>query len=448
VLKKNLNRRNAFKLSSTFGAAGLLGGMLNNFVKNANVSDNLLLKQFLQGIAKGSTSQMASAAEQKSQYTMVQIVLIDKCQAALFQHMEITDGATDVPGLKSAENAPQSSATIRADFRGMGLTKLFADSLVELPTNISLCMNNSWQSGSGGHSLMNSYVSPLLGGLNSVFEKKVGGTGVLGPIGFGLASDANNSRDVFTSDSGRIMTTANSVSNLALTVEESVAPLVNNKSLETVKMLDSLVQKNSTLREQLVTLGEKVGQAIPDLKTAASLQMPAMGGNGMQTKNDVVLQQVKAIIALHKAGVARNFMIAVPYDDTNGGGSLITPGGSAGLSPFEATAKIGQALVELHKAIPNLICVTTSDGGRSRNNGDQSAGFAILTGPENRVKNGFVENKTFSNTAQLTGNMGIEEVSFSDGSKGRSMPANWYATALKAAEIDIEVPHVSAALNL
>lgn len=293
--------------------------------------------------------------------TLVHFVLIDKVQAALFQH--VTDG-TIPPGLDAMDGLARTAV----NFRGMNLTKLFGDPLAALPESVGLVINNAWESGSGGHSLANSVVSAELGGINAAFEKLAGNTGVLGPVGFSLGSDANNSSDAFLGAGGRRMNAFTSVGHLATTLRNSIAPLLKTDNLALLKDLDSLVSTSTGFRDNLAQLAQKVGQALPDLESA-------------QTVTDPVMQQVKAIIALRKAGVARNFMLAVPWDDTNGGGNLTTRGGSRNLDPFSATPLIAQALVELHANISDLYCVSTSDGGRSQNNGDVGPGFGFLTGP-------------------------------------------------------------------
>jgi hypothetical protein len=144
---------------------------------------------------------------------------------------------------------------------------------------------------------------------------------------------------------------------------------------------------------------------------------------------DGVMQQVNSVIALYNAGVARNFMIAIPWNDTNAGNALTNAGGEFNADPFSMTPKFAQALVTLHKAIPNLVVVTTSDGGRSQDNGDQNPGLAFLTGPSSLVSNGLI-GTPYTSTANLNRSSG--QVTFSDGARGVASPADWYRTALVA----------------
>lgn len=364
----------------------------------------------------------AYAATAATDATLVHFVLIDKVQAALFQ----TVPGTPPAGLDSMDGIALQSV----DFRGMPLTKLFADPLMKLPDDVGFCLNNAWESGTGGHSLQNSNLGDK-GGVNHVFEQLTGGSGLLGAVGFSLRSDANDSADAFVAGSGRRMQAFPSVAQLSSTLANSLAPLSGSSAdFALLQKFDALATKDMAFRTVLAELAEKVRGAVPDLTRAQGVEDP-------------VMQQVQAVIALRNAGVCRNFMIAVPWDDTNGGGNLTTPGGSRNLSPFAATPKIAEALVALHAAIPGLVCVATSDGGRSVNNGDQSAGFAFLTGPATAVRSGIVGGH-LTDTAQL--GTTFTEVAHSNGEKKNSRPANWYATALKAMGLESGIEHVPEAL--
>ena len=419
----SLNRRHLLRLSAGAGFGLGLGHL-------ASAKDSPIFQQIMSSAMRADFSGMAYAAEKTAKRTLVHIVLIDKTQTALFQH--INDAAANAP---LGSTAQAGIAQELFNFREMPLTKLFGDALKELPVDVSFAMCNSWASGSGGHSLQNSYVNDSLGGLNAAYEKLSGGTGLLGAVGFNLRADANESKDLFLGPSRRALTTYNSVTDLATTLESSLQPLRDAKTLEMVRFMDKLVTPKFEMRERLVALASEIGASIPKLKEAGavteSVPNPQNMAN-MMTRGDLVMQQVRAVIELRKAGVAYNFMIAVPWDDTNGGGDLTTVGGQGRLDPFSTTPKIAQALVELHKNIPDLVCVTSSDGGRGQNNGDQSPGIAFLTGPDTIVKNGVVGGSAnlytaFSELGQPKG-----EVGMSDGSKAVANPADWYRTALSA----------------
>ena len=252
----------------------------------------------------------------------------------------------------------------------------------------------------------------------------------MGAVGFALRSAANDSADAFTGGGMRKINTFDSFQQLTTTLKNSVAPLLNNSNLSLLKKFDSMVSKDVSFRDTLAELAHKVGDAVPSLTAA-------------QAMTDPVKQQVEAIIALQKSGVARNFMLTVPWADTNGGGNLTTKGGSRNLDPFSATPLIAQAMVALHKAIPNLVIVTTSDGGRSANNGDQSAGFAIISRPDTVFANGILGG-SFASTDQLGRN--FTSVALSNNTTGVARPAQWYATALKGMGLDSKIEHVPQAL--
>jgi hypothetical protein len=416
----SLNRRHLLRLSAGAGFGLGLGHL-------ASAKDSGMFQQIMQRAALGDLGGMAYAADQVAKRTLVHIVLIDKTQTALFQQMSGTppQGATAMTGI----------AQELMDFRGMPLTKLFAKDLQALPADVSVSMCNSWQSMSGGHSLQNSYVSDDLGGMNAAYEKLSKGTGLLGAVGFNLRASANESKDCFVGPARRALTTYSSVTDMATTLESSLLPLRDQKTLEMVRFMDKLVTSKFEMRDRLVALAGQIGDSIPKLKEAATLTETIPNPQNMaamMTRPDLVMQQVRAVIELSKAGVAFNFMIAVPWNDTNGGGDLTTAGGQGRLDPFSCVPKIAQAMVELHKNIPNLVCVTTSDGGRPQGNGDQSTGMAFLTGPDTVVKNGIVggASNVYTNTSELNNPKGT--VGMSDGSKGVSSPADWYRTALSA----------------
>jgi len=355
--------------------------------------------------------------------TLVHFVLIDKIQPALFEA---------IPGtIPQGSDGQGGAAQKKSDFRNMGLSKLFGDTLLGLPDSVSLSVLHAWESGNGGHSLQNSTISRDLGGVNAAFEKLSASKSLLGPVGFGFASDANNAADAFLGAGGNAMKTFSDVKSLSDTLTNSAAPIIAGKNSDSlVRSFDALASKDVKFRDTLVQLANNVLGAASDLQTAAAVADP-------------ISQQVASVIALSKAGVCRNFMIAIPYDDTNGGGSLTTAGGRFNLDPFSVTPLIGKALVDLHKAIPNLVCVSTSDGGRDVGNGDRSPGIAFMTGPATALKNGIV-GAPYTSTDQLGQNFTTTKLS--SGQDQVARPAQWYGTALRSMGLDAGVDYIPEAL--
>jgi len=324
-------------------------------------------------------------------------------------------------------------ALVESGFRSRGLTQLFGDSLVGLPTDVALCINNAWSSNVGGHNLSTANLGMEYGGFNSYFEeglKDSGGSSLFGAVGIALQSDANNSEDAFIARGGTKMKAFSSVSELKMTIENAIRPLTGaNETMGMIKTFDAYATKDKEFRDRLGELAEMMGGALPDLEVAEQLADP-------------IMKQARAIIASHKAGISKNFMMTVPHDDTNGGGDLTNPGGEKSLSPLQTTPLIGQAIVEMHKAIPNLIVVSCGDGGRGNNNNDQGPGMAFITGPSSLIRDTTLA--TVSDVSQVGQN--FADIQLSDGSRAVSTQANWLATALRAAGISIDVPHVSEAL--
>jgi hypothetical protein len=439
MFKKELNRRDAFKISSALGVAGILG-------RGGIFDESLHFQKLKAAIKTGSAKELAYAAECHTDYVFVQFVMVDKFQAAVFNWIDPANGGTAPIGLDSYGGIFQQ----RGDFQGMALAKPIADKLAELPPSVSVALANGWTSGSGGHSLQNSRLNASLGGVNNAFEVKSGGSGLLGVTGFSINSDANNSADVHVGANGLQLATYQNVSNLASTLESSVSPLKDAETNRITKILDTTVTKDTAFRDTLVKLAEQIGSAVPAIKSASTLQTArfgaAMGGmmNNNGLLNDVVMQQANAAVALYQSGVCRNFMIGVPYDDTNGGGNLANPGGSAGYDPLTGFMKYVEALVYLHQNIPNLVTVSSTDGGRGQNNGDQANGFAVLTGPDCRLKPGFIDGLSYTSYTQLGNNAGQHRMS-----NGGSMVANnvhTYATALKLMGIESGEPWLASAI--
>ena len=420
---KHLNRRAALQQSIRYLGGSALGlgffDWLLQFGRGSGVMDSILAH-----LASNNLRGAAFAADAKAPFTLIQFVLIDKVQASLFQ---VVQGAQPL-GSDGQDGAAQKAST----FRSMGLTKLFGDGLLTLPETTALVMLNAWESGNAGHSLQTSVLNDKYGGLNNAYEKLAGSTGLLGPVGFSVASSALNSSDVFLGAGGKKMQVFTTVNQLASTLKNSVNPLLakeENRAL--MKDFDRLMVKDTSFRDSLTELANNVKGAVPKLEEAAK-------------NTDPVDQQVQAIVALAKIGVCKNFMIGVPYNDTNTGGNLTTKGGGQNLDPFSVTPRIAKALSDLHGAIPDLICVSTSDGGRSQDNGDRSAGLAFLTGPTRVIKNGIIGPR-FTDTTQLGTNFG--DVALSTGGKAVANPKHWYSTALKAMGFDGEVDYVPDALQ-
>lgn len=383
---KALNRRDLITLGAKgaitagvgLNALGMLGSQLPNSGLLGSIKELASIGE-LNAVADTLTA---------SAMPVIQIVLIDKLQQALLFPVTETLGTGDLPGLDGVNNgnnamfdgAPINGQALPANamtWRGIQMTALFANRLAGMNPNYNITFLPQFTSNAGGHSLQNTDMGMDKGGLNYILESK-SKTGLMGAIGFEIQADANNSRDSFVAPGRVPMSTYKSVAQLRSTLKNSVGPLTSPQQfLAARQKLDALAAKNDKINQALLGIRDQVNSVMAPLLEA-------------MTANDIVKQQVRSVIALAKGGssLAGNFMIAIPWDDTNGGGNLANPGGQAGINPYSGVAMLAWAYNEISRELPNAITVTTSDGGRSRNNGDAALGMAIITGPSTHVANG------------------------------------------------------------
>ena len=116
-----LNRRQLLRLSAGAGFGLGLGHL-------ASAKDSPIFQQIMSSAMRADFSGMAYAADKTAKRTLVHIVLIDKTQTALFQH--INDAAANAP---LGATAQAGIAQELFNFREIPLTKLFGDALKELP---------------------------------------------------------------------------------------------------------------------------------------------------------------------------------------------------------------------------------------------------------------------------------------------------------------------------
>lgn len=102
------------------------------------------------------------------------------------------------------------------------------------------------------------------------------------------------------------------------------------------KSLDQLATKNDQVLSTLLGIKELVEPVLPSLLTAASAP-------------DIVQAQTDSVIALAKQGLGSNFMIAIPLDDTNGGGNLSNPGGNFNIPPLVGAAMLADVYVKISR---------------------------------------------------------------------------------------------------
>jgi hypothetical protein len=368
-----------------------------------------------------------------------QIVLCDKIQSALFQYINPDGGGTAPIGLNSYTGLAQQLSP----FRDMKLTKLFGDSLAELPGSTSLCISNACSSGSGGHSLQNSVFPSTNQGINAFFEKQFPSNSGIGPVIFNVRSDANDAADaaVGTMSYKPEVTppNANSVTLLQHGLLEQAKSLSFKHTL--MQKLDLLKPYPAEIKTQLTETGIKLENTITKVLEASS-QPQYTNFNG-EVRFDFFMAQVNTVIELQKAGLSNNFSIGLVYDDTNGGGNLTNPGGEFGISPYEAVRLLARGLVAIHKAIPNAVCVSVTDGGRTQNNADQALCMGFMTAPSTRLKNGVLGNQYLSTYNDLSLSRTLP---LSSGTTGLVNTAQWLNLALKVCELDAGLPIPNGAL--
>jgi hypothetical protein len=412
ITKKKMNRRDAMLLAAKGAAIAQVGvGVIHmgaDLMPKVGPFDKI--RKILQA---GDLKALAQAATPAT-YPVIQICLIDKIQQAL---LLTTPGAEapatgDLIGFAGvAQNYKgidiSGQATTNITFRGMNLTTLFGQRLSSgLAAGYNVAFFPQFTSNSGGHTLMNSDMGSDIGGLNYLIESEGQGTGILGAVGFAVRADANNSRDSFVAP-GRIpMQTYDSAAQVRATLKNSVAALNSpEKFLDFRRSLDLLAHEDDNTLETLQAVKELVNPTLTPLQNAVLAP-------------NIVEQQLSTIITLAQAGLASNFMLAIPWDDTNGGGNLTTAGGQSQISPYIGTAMLADIFTTLSTQLPNAVAVVVSDGGRSRNNGDAAGGMTIVSGPAAVINNGIfgrpADMATLGN-ANATGAAG-SDIILSDGS--------------------------------
>jgi hypothetical protein len=347
---------------------------------------------------------------------MINICVVDKTTQALVSRVSSAGAGTgDLNGLagtglnhKGVSVAGQ--AITDATWRGLNLTELFARPLMGMQDGYSLAIFSRFTSNSGGHSLQNANLGMDLGSANYVAEQSKVANGLLGPVGFAMQADANNSRDAFVGPGRVPMATFANVSELLSTVKDSVSAIAA-KGTEQYKLrqsLDNLAISNNQSAKTLIAIRDSTEPALAPLRAAAA-------------EGDVVSRQLGAIIALAKAGLCSNFMLTIPFDDTNGGGNLTTNGGSAGLNPYIGHIMLAEIYARLAVELPGAITFLTNDGGRSRTNGDAAAGFNMVSGPSSMIKTGIYG--SFPTLAELGDNGAVAasgtDIRLSNGSTTR-----------------------------
>ena len=315
-------------------------------------------------------------------YPVIQICLIDKVQQALIFPATGTIAAGDLNGLdgdgltyRGEDLGGQALPGNAVSFRGMQLTALFGNRLqAGLADGYNLAFIPQFTSQAGGHSLLNTDLSVDEGGMNFLIDQQGTSRGLLGFVGFNISGDANDSRDAAVAP-GRIpLPTYDNAGQIRDTLRNTIAPLNADQAfLDFRRRLDGLAIRDSRVLDTLLGIRERVNPVLPGLAAASEAA-------------DIVDSQLSSVIALANAGLAHNFMIAIPWDDTNGGGDLGNGGGQARISPVEGVAMLAEVYNRLSRELPRAITVTVSDGGRSRNNGDAAGGLAIVSGPADLVQ--------------------------------------------------------------
>jgi len=385
-------------------------------------------------------SGLALAQADSAATPVIQICCIDKMSIPLIFPARGTINTGDLTGLDGTENyngAPLGAATGAngtANWRGLDVTALWNNAISGIKDGYNLRFYTQFTSNSGGHSLQNADLSLEKGGLNYLIEKGAAKKGLLGPVGFAIRGDANNSRESFVAPGRTPMQTYDSVMNLRATLKASVAALsTSEESLAMRKSLDRLATQNDKAMANLLKIRDMINPVLDPLSAAA--------GDG-----DIVRQQLKAVIALAKAGIGSNFMIAIPWDDTNGGGNLTTEGGQAGISPMTGAAMLADVYKTLSSELPQAVTVLVSDGGRSANNGDAAAGLSIISGPatlvpETKVVGVIPQTQDLGNNGRVA-QAGVD-IPMSDGSNARVLEhKHLHALVLKLAhDITVDVAY-------
>ena len=96
--------------------------------------------------------------------------------------------------------------------------------------------------------------------------------------------------------------------------------------------------------------------------------------------------------------------------------------------------------------MPNAICVTLSDGGRGQDNGDNACNLTMISGPKDRIINGFVQNRRVVNYDTLGFVKGYKLTGSNDLESG-VYPEHVLSLALNACGISTGIPYPEGVLT-
>ena len=433
---KQVSRRQVIQ-QSTLGL-GMGMGLMDMYT-------NLIPAQLRKAISLGSHEALAQAQTVPGgrKHPVIQICLIDKIQQALlletdgavaaFNNPDAPDKNAGLDGAGQNYNGVDISGEALAftDFRGMSMTQLFGGRLGAMAAGYNMAVLPKVDSQAGGHNMNGSPISAELGGLNNVIQSA--GTdpkNLLGYVGFNVGGDANDSREGALGLNGLPLPTFSGVSTLRTTLRNSIAPLTaSEKSLNFRRQLDALATKDKGVFATLLQIKDRIDPAVNQLQAAL-------------TAANAVEQQFAAAKALWQTGLCNNFMICIPWDDTNQG-SLTTTGGDLGYSPYVGFAMLADLYVKISQEMPEAITVIVSDGGRANNNGDSAGGMSIITGPATLVNNGQFGDKV--NHADLGSvnamrNLGTAYKMSRDADLGVLRHRNVLSLVAKLVDIDVDTP--------
>ena len=401
--KKELKRRDVIRY-------GLAGGLALNGAGPLTMVPGRI-GRLLGGDNRAAAEELSTMAR-----PVIQICLIDKIQQAMLLKTSGDTGEGDLNGLTGSgltfngqdlEGLALPGNTL--SYRGIEMTGLFYEFLKGMNENYSIAMMPQFSSEAGGHNLGGTNFGDNKGGLNYLIQNNTENQGMLGFVGYNIRSDANDSRDASVDQTGTPLPTYDDVAQVYRTLRNTVAPLKSPQNfLDFRTKLDRLAGKNDGIVSALLAIRDKVDPVIPALMEASGAQ-------------NQVLAQLDSVIELAKAGLGSNFMITIPWDDTNGGGNLSNPGGSFRLTPLEGIAMLAHIYKTISLRLPEAVTVVVSDGGRSRNNGDAAGGMSIVTGPKELIHQGVFGTPSKIEdlgNANRIGRAGIE-YNMSDGSRVR-----------------------------
>ena len=194
ILKPTIDRRTFFGATTKVigGASLALSGIETLVPQQSGLIQRLLrLAHLPSGLAMAQALQSATTP-------VIQICCIDKMSIPLVFPARGTVNPGDLTGLDGTENyagQPVGAATgAGSSWRGLDVTSLWSKAIAGMRDGHNLAFFPQFTSNSGGHSLQNTDVSMELGGLNYMIENGAATKGLLGPVGFAIRADANNSQ--------------------------------------------------------------------------------------------------------------------------------------------------------------------------------------------------------------------------------------------------------------